>query len=282
MKGMILINKPSGYTSRDIVNIVSKKLSTKKIGHTGTLDPLATGVLVLCVGRYTKLVDLITTYDKEYIAEVILGLETDTLDIEGKVIQDIKVNDISREKIIEALNYFKGKYMQEVPKYSAVKIKGKKLYDYARNNIEIELPKREVNISEIELIDDICIVDNKINFKFKTTVSKGTYIRSLIRDIGKYLGICATMKSLVRTRQGNFKLEDCNELDDEYKILNIDNVLDFPIIEINDENLKKQILNGAKIDNIYNSEIVMFKIGNEIVGIYKLDNNKLKAYKMLV
>lgn len=280
MNGIILINKPTGYTSRDIVNIVGKKLSTKKIGHTGTLDPLAAGVLVLCVGKYTKLVDLITSYDKEYIAEVILGLETDTLDIEGNIINDIDVNGIDKDKIIETLNHFKGTYLQEVPKYSAVKINGKKMYEYARNNIEIELPKREVTIKEIELIDDMKLENNKIVFKIKTCVSKGTYIRSLIRDIGAYLNVPATMKSLIRTKQGEFKLEECNELNGEYKILDIKDVLDLPTIEVTNEKLRKQILNGAKIDNIYNYEMVMFKINDEIVGIYKKDNNKLKAYKM--
>ncbi|MBQ7140944.1 MAG: tRNA pseudouridine(55) synthase TruB [Bacilli bacterium] len=282
MNGIILINKPTGYTSRDIVNIVGKRLSTKKIGHTGTLDPLATGVLVLCVGKYTKLVDLITSYDKEYIAEVILGLETDTLDIEGNIIKEVNVNNIEKNIIIEALNHFKGKYLQEVPAYSAVKINGKKLYEYARNNIEIQLPKREVIIKEIELIDNITFEKNKLIFKFKTSVSKGTYIRSLIRDIGEYLKVPATMKNLTRTRQGNFKLEDCNELENEYKILSIEEVINLPIIDVVDEKLKKQILNGAKIDNIYNKEMIMFKINNEIVGIYHNDNDILKPYKMLI
>ena len=137
MDGILIINKPLGYTSRDIVNIVSKELGTKKVGHTGTLDPMASGVLVLCVGKALKLCEMLTNHDKEYIAGITLGIETDTLDMEGNVLST-KIVDIEQNKIIETVNSFKGSYMQEVPKYSAVKVKGKKLYEYARKNITIK------------------------------------------------------------------------------------------------------------------------------------------------
>ena len=177
--GLIIVNKEKGYTSRDIVNIVGKVLDTKKIGHTGTLDPLATGVLVLGFNNATKIFELLFSDDKEYIAEVVMGYETDTLDIEGKVLKEDLNFNITEDNINDVLGSFKGTYMQEVPIYSAVKINGKKLYDYARNGEKVELPKREVCIKSIELLE----FTNK-SFTFKCTVSKGTYIRSLIREVG--------------------------------------------------------------------------------------------------
>ena len=154
MNGILIIDKPKGITSRDVVNNVIKIFNTKKVGHTGTLDPLATGVLVVCVGKATKLVSELTSTDKEYIASVTLGIKTDTLDSMGSVLfseDAIK----AKEEIINVLNSFIGSYEQEVPIYSAVKINGKKLYEYAREGIDIELPKRKVEIKEIELLDDI-------------------------------------------------------------------------------------------------------------------------------
>ena len=285
MNGIILIDKPKNYTSRDIVNIMGKKLHTKKIGHTGTLDPIATGVLVLCVGKYTKLVDILTSYNKEYIATVILGIETDTLDITGTILKEEKCS-ISIDKIKTALEHFEGKYIQEVPKYSAVKINGKKLYEYARNNEDVVLPKREVEIKNIELIDKPIYESEKTIFKFKTTVSKGTYIRSLIKDIGAFLGVKATMKELRRTRQGNFSIDECNKIDDiNYKVLNIEEIVDYPIINIKNDKLKNQVLNGALIENIYENDIVMFKLDNNVVALYKIydkDKSLLKPYKMLL
>ncbi|NLM63337.1 MAG: tRNA pseudouridine(55) synthase TruB, partial [Mollicutes bacterium] len=201
MDGIILINKKKGVTSRDVVNIISQKLNIKKVGHTGTLDPLATGVLVICIGKATKIVELMTNEDKEYIAEVTLGIKTDTLDITGNVIEE-EICFKTKEEIIEALNIMKGEYEQEVPIYSAVKIKGKKLYEYARNKEKVELPKRLVNIKEINLIGDIKYVDSKVIFSFKCKVSKGTYIRSLIDDIAKKLNTIGVMSNLTRIKQG--------------------------------------------------------------------------------
>ena len=285
MNGIILIDKPKNYTSRDVVNIIGKKLHTKKIGHTGTLDPIATGVLVLCVGKYTKLVDMLTSYDKEYIATVILGIETDNLDITGNILEEEKCF-IDIDKIIMALKHFEGKYIQEVPKYSAVKINGKKLYEYARNNEDVVLPKREVEIKNIELVDKPIYESEKTIFKFKTTVSKGTYIRSLIKDIGSFLGVKATMKELRRTRQGNFSIDECNKIDDiNYKVLNIEEIVDYPIINIKNDKLKNQVLNGALIENIYENDIIMFKLDDNVVALYKIydkDKSLLKPYKMLL
>lgn len=283
MDGIILINKPKNVTSRDVVNKVGKILKTKKIGHTGTLDPIATGVLVLCVGKYTKLVDLITSYEKEYIATVIMGIKTDTLDVTGNILVRTDVS-IDENELKHVLDSFKGSYMQEVPIYSAVKINGKKLYEYARNNENVEIPKREVEIKNIELLNI-----NNNEFTFKVKVSKGTYIRSLINDIGEKLGIPMSMKELHRTMQGEFKIEDCNTIEDiennNYKVLDIKDIFNYPIIKINDESLEFQIKNGALIDNNCNSDIVMFELDDKVIAIYKVydkDTTKLKPYKMFL
>ena len=279
MDGIILINKPINYTSRDIVNIVSKKLNIKKVGHTGTLDPIATGVLVLCVGSATKLVELLTFTYKEYIAEVTLGIKTDTYDITGKVLETCNVK-IDKDTIINTLNKMIGYYDQEVPIYSAVKIDGKKLYEYARNGIDIELPKRNVHIKQLELISDIEYTNNKTIFKIKCLVSKGTYIRSLINDLATNLNTIGVMSSLTRTKQGNFNIEDCNNINDDYKIINIEEALSFiKKIEI-DDNLEFKVSNGVPITNTYNLEMVLFK-GKKTLAIYKNDNNILKMYKKI-
>ena len=276
MNGIILVNKEKNYTSRDVVNIVGKYLNTKKIGHTGTLDPIAEGVLVLVIGKCTKLTDYLTSEYKEYIAEFTLGYETDTLDNTGKIIKESNKN-VTNNEIEKIINSFKGIYNQEVPLYSAVKINGKKLYDYARNNEEVELPSRSVDIKEIEILNIGKVI------KIKCLVSKGTYIRSLIRDIGKSLGTYATMTSLVRTKSGDFSIENSYKLDDiknnNYKIINIEEVFkDYPKINIEDNELKK-ISNGNKLDNIYNSEYILFYYKNNLVCIYKeYEKSKIKPF----
>ena len=206
--GLLVVNKPKGMTSRDVVNKVCRKFNTKSVGHIGTLDPLAEGVLVCLIGKYTKLANILTNHDKEYIASFKLGILTDTLDITGNVLKEGK-KEFSKDEITSALNHFKGKYNQEVPIYSAVKVNGKKLFEYARNNIDVKLPSKIVNIYDIELID---IKDDIITIKCK--VSKGTYIRSLIRDIGAFLDTYATMTSLVRTTLGNFNIDEAYTLED--------------------------------------------------------------------
>lgn len=278
MDQLIVVNKPEGYTSRDVVNKLSKILNTKKIGHTGTLDPIATGVLVCLTGKYTKLVDLLTALDKEYVAEIKLGIKTDTGDITGNVI-DTSNKVILKNDILDVIKKFPKKYLQTVPKYSAVKIDGKKLYEYARENIDIELPKREVNIYNLELIsfnDDI--------IKIKTKVSKGTYIRSLIEDICDMLGTVGCMKSLVRTYQGVFGIDEAYTLEDiknnNYKSKNIHEFLDYPCINVEECNLKT-VLNGGKISNIYNiKDKVIMIYNNKDLAIYEVDGKTLKPYVM--
>lgn len=289
MNGIIVVNKEENYTSRDIVNIVSKALKTKKVGHTGTLDPMATGVLVICVEKATKLVEILMDHDKEYIAEVCLGVNTDTLDITGNILNEEDIN-ISKEDIVNVLDSYIKTYDQEVPVYSAVKVKGKKLYEYARNNKEVKLPKKKVTIHDIKLIGDVVYKDNKTYFKIKTRVSKGTYIRSLIRDIGKSLNTYGCMTSLIRTRVGDFSISDAISLDD-IKNNNI-KMMDTKLALTNykqvttDTKLENKIKNGSIIPNIYNEEEVLFldQNGNLLALYKKYDKNPdfLKPWKMLV
>lgn len=289
MDGIILINKDNGYTSRDVVNIIGKHLKTKKVGHTGTLDPLATGVLTICVGKATKIVELLTNHDKEYIAEITLGITSDTLDITGNITKEVNCYK-TEEEIKSVLSSMNGIYEQEVPIYSAVKIKGKKLYEYARNNEVVELPKRLVNINELSLISDIKYEDNKVKFKIKCLVSKGTYIRSLINDIATNLNTIGLMSSLTRTKLGDFNIEECVNIEEfinnKYELKSITEVLTYYKSITANKELEEELKNGKIIDNIYeSSEILFINENNEPIALYKTydkDNNKIKPWKMFI
>ena len=246
--GVIVVNKKSNMTSFDVVNEISRTLGIKKLGHTGTLDPLAEGVLIVTVGKATKIAELLTATYKEYQAGVVLGVETDTLDITGKITNSKIVPDnLPIEKVLKS---FKKTYLQEVPIYSAVKVKGKKLYEYARENKPVELPKKEVTIKEISLLET-----DRNTFIFKALVSKGCYIRSLIRDIGESLDTYATMTNLTRTKQGKYTLTDAYTLEDissgNFNLLKIEDVLDYPKI-VADEKLSFKIKSGQRLKNEYN------------------------------
>ncbi len=279
MNGIIVINKQENFTSRDVINILNKKFNTKKIGHTGTLDPIATGVLVVCIGKYTKLVDKITSYDKEYVATIKLGLKTDTYDITGNILETCENIYLDKNLVINTLNSFNGKMMQEVPKYSAVKINGKKLYEYARNNEEISLPKREIEIKEIELLS---YTNQEI--KFRTIVSKGTYIRSLINDICNKLNVIGTMSSLTRTRQGNFKISDAFSLkdidEDHYKILNVLDIFNYSKYLLNEDEYQK-VKNGREFRLPNNDSYLFMMYLDKVIAIYKLEKDIYKVYFML-
>ncbi len=286
MNGVFLVDKESGCTSRDVVNEIIKKVETKKVGHTGTLDPLATGVLVVCVGKATKLVDMLTCEYKEYEAEITLGLKTDTYDITGNVIKE-EIPNVSEEEIKKTLNNFIGEYDQEVPIYSAVKVNGKKLYEYARNNEEVILPRRKVAIDDLKLVSDIKKINNHIVFKIWTRVSKGTYIRALVNDIAVSLKTVGVMSSLRRTKLGNISIEKCKRLDDITlnSLVPVKELLrDYPFVYVNNI-LKKSILNGKIIDNIYSNDKVVFIDENDLVlaiyRVYDKDRSKMKPDIML-
>lgn len=208
MNGIINIYKEAGYTSFDVVAKMRGILKIKKMGHTGTLDPDATGVLPVCIGNGTKLVELFSDHEKEYIAELRLGVATDTQDLSGEILKTSPV-EVSCEEIREAVLSFVGEYMQLPPMYSAVKVNGKKLYELAREGKEVERKVRPVNFREIEILSmELPVV------KIRVVCSKGTYIRTLCNDIGEKLGCFGAMKSLVRTRVGMFKLEEAITLEE--------------------------------------------------------------------
>lgn len=283
MDGIILVNKEKGMTSRDVVNLVSRVCHTKKVGHTGTLDPMATGLLVICVGRATKLVEVLTSHQKEYIASMMFGMKTDTKDITGTVLEQ-RISHVTKEQIEIVLHDMTTTYQQEVPIYSAVKIHGKKLYEYARNGEQIELPKREVTIEQLKMID---WQDQKQELTFLTQVSKGTYIRSLVEDIATHLDTIGTMTALTRTKVGNFSLEQANTIteikNNQFKVYTIYEVLKsmYETRQIVGE-LEKKVLNGAKIDNSEDLDIVFFiNEKKEPLALYRREGNLLKCYKML-
>ena len=275
--GVIVINKKSGPTSFDIVNDVSHIFGIKKVGHTGTLDPLAEGILIIAIGKATKIVELLTSKDKEYIAEVKLGFCTDSYDTDGFILNKCSIPD--NLDISNVLNSFKKTYMQEVPIYSAVKVNGKKLYEYARSGKSVTLPKKEVTIKDIELISK-----NSSSFTFRTLVTKGCYIRSLIQDISKELGVYATMSRLIRTKQGVVSIDKSNTINDllnnNYKILSIEECLDYPIVIIDNDD-KFKVSNGVRLENKWNiKDRVIFKdSNNKLLGIYEVRDNMLVTWK---
>lgn len=283
MDGILLINKPKDFTSRDVVNKLSGILRTKKIGHTGTLDPIATGVLVVCVGNTTKLCEILTSEYKEYIGTIKLGVRTDTLDVTGNVVEEKEFN-VNEDKIRDVLNSFLGRSIQTTPIYSAVKVNGKKLYEYARNGESVELPKREIDIKDIELISY-----NKDEIVFRAMVSKGTYIRALIDDICIKLGTVGTMSDLVRTKQGKFDISESYTLEDvengNYKVLTKEDVLsDIESVYI-DEKLFEKIKNGSIIERTFKGHIANLVYNDKIVAIYKTyvkDERLAKPFKMFI
>lgn len=277
MNGVIVVNKSKGITSRDVVNKLVKVFGTKSIGHIGTLDPMAMGVLVCLIGKYTKLGSIMVNHDKEYIATFKLNVLTDTLDIEGKVLKtDNKI--ISLEDMNGAIEHFNGlTYMQEVPIYSAVKVNGKKLYDYARSNEDVILPKKEVTIYKLELVS----FEDEVKIKCK--VSKGTYIRALIRDICAYLGTYGIMTDLVRTKLGDYDISDAYSLDEisngKYKLYRLEDIFDLDVRYINDDN-HKQIYNGNIVKD-KNSNYILYKDGDKAVAFYtRINEEELKPLIM--
>lgn len=218
--GLLIFDKDKGITSHDLVYKVRKKLGIKKVGHTGTLDPMATGVLVISIGKATKTSDYILSSNKEYEARIKLGLLTDSFDITGEILKEEKV-DISEEEIKNILKKFTGKISQKPPIYSALKVNGKKLYEYAREGKEVEIKNREVEIFSNTLLD----FNGKDEFLIRTSVSKGTYIRSLAKDIGEALGSYGTLTELIRVRTGNFKIEDAVKVSD-FENMSLDEIKD--------------------------------------------------------
>ncbi|MFU0823877.1 tRNA pseudouridine(55) synthase TruB [Clostridium sp.] len=247
MDGVLNIYKPVGMTSFDVVKAVRKLTKIKKVGHTGTLDPLASGVLPICIGKATKIVNYIMNDFKIYECKLKLGITTDTYDREGKIITTDEVT-ISEEDIISSINSFKGNILQVPPMYSAIKVNGKKLYELARNGIEIQRNARPITIYDIDILG---ISIPYVSFRVKC--SKGTYIRSLCYDIGKKLGCGAAMWSLERIQSGKFNkenalfLEDLKETNLNEHIIPIDMVLNnYDKVKVN-SNVEKLLRNGVRV-----------------------------------
>ncbi len=288
LNGIIVINKPKNYTSHDVVAKVKKLLNIKKVGHTGTLDPNATGVLPLLLNSGTKLSKYLIEHDKEYEVTLKLGIRTDTLDGEGKVLEKKEVDRkiLENTKQIEkVLNSFTGKQTQVPPMYSAIKVKGKKLYEYARKGENVEVQPRQIEIYNIELQKvDI----KKQEIEFKVQCSKGTYIRTLCEDIATKLGTIGYMKELNRTKVGKFGLEEAitiekleeyieNKKYEDLNIITMEELLkEKEKIVLNEKNLE-MFLNGVKIK--IENKTGIYRIYNEnkqFIGTGVVQENKLK------
>lgn len=281
--GILNVDKPQGITSHDVVNIIRKIFKDTKVGHTGTLDPLATGVLPICIGKATKLSGELLSKDKEYSVKMLLGIETDTYDITGKI---VFANPVNNDEIYikERIKRFIGKQMQIPPKYSAIKVNGKKAYDYARNNEEIELVPREIEIFDIDNID---VNLKKKEVTFDVSCTKGTYIRSLVHDIGIKIGCGATMVELRRTKTGNFDIDDSIKLYDflklgfldmQDKIISIEDLYkDSKKVNLNEDEYER-FLNGIKINFEAPSGVVRVYQELRYKGIGKVENNLLSRF----
>jgi len=269
MNGILNINKPSGMTSHDVVALLRRLLDEKKAGHTGTLDPDATGVLVICLGKATRIIQFLEDDEKGYSGTIILGIATDTLDAKGKIIRAISSYDIEPESIIQAFNSFIGEIDQIPPMVSAIKVHGKRLYKIARQGETIERKARKVNIYNLEINgiykEAVSFINSPGLFTkvdFSVTCSRGTYVRTLASDIGDSLGTGACLSGLVRTKSGMFKLEDSisldrvkeNALNANHALQSIDESLSYlPRVVISDS-AAKRFSNGNSIDE---SEIIM-------------------------
>lgn len=262
MQGILIINKPKDFTSQDVVSKVKKILNIKKAGHTGTLDPMATGVLPILLGEYTKLSKYLIEHDKTYVAKIKLGEKKDTGDSEGKTIKSLEVKKecLDEKNVSNVLKHFLGKQKQTPPMHSAIKVNGKKLYEYAREGKTIEIPEREIEVYNINLIN----IDKENNeIEFEVSCSKGTYIRVLCENIAEKLETCGYMKLLVRTRVDKFYIEDSITFEDlekngaEKYLINMEKVFkEFPKIDLN-KRKKELFLNGVMLtfnqkDGIYN------------------------------
>ena len=278
MQGILVVNKRQGITSHDCIYILRDLLGIKKIGHTGTLDPMATGVLPMTIGKATRVSSFIQNSEKEYIATIEFGIETDTEDITGNIIE--RSDKIPTEKeVLDILPKFTGRIEQIPPMYSAVRVDGRKLYKIAREGRVVDRPKREINVSSLELLDSN-------PFTLKINCSSGTYVRTLISDIGKELGTFATMTSLIRTKVGPFSVENAIKIDDLESMTKeeIEEKLyptDFALRNIPKYNVPKsffeRLINGVKFyDNRMNDGKYSIYCRDEFIGIGEFVDGRLK------
>ncbi|MBQ9158217.1 MAG: tRNA pseudouridine(55) synthase TruB [Erysipelotrichaceae bacterium] len=279
MAEVLYVNKPSGISSFDVCFKLRKVLHTKKIGHTGTLDPNATGVMIVLFDKSTKANQFLVTDQKEYETRVLLGIETDTLDIDGNVIGEYKYEVPAENTLKEALNAFKGRSVQEVPITSAVSVDGKRLYQYQKEGKEVELPKREIEVFSVELLN---IYED--GFSFVSRVSSGTYIRALVRDILASLKLHGTVLSLKRTAVDDVRIEDCDEFNDilegNYHLHDLYDLLSkrYEVFEDFDE---MDVLNGKKLLIESDQPRLLMAKNHEVLAIYEKDGDLYRSLRGL-
>ncbi len=293
MNGVLPLWKPKGLTSHDCVFKLRKLLKTKKIGHTGTLDPDVEGVLPICIGDSTKVIPYLSDLHKIYVAEVKLGSITETEDASGRVIKTKEVTQFpTKEEIEFALDHFKGEIVQVPPMYSAVRVKGKRLYEYARENLEVERPKRRVRIHDIKLD---AVDQEKESFKITVDCSKGTYIRTLCVDIGKQLNELAHMSKLERIESDSIKKNETFTFDEINENLDTDSIekLILPTKDVLkhlpsyqvDEKMKQLVLYGQKFTlkkmEMYSDKPFKMMYQDEFLAIYSKSPNKSDEYRAL-
>jgi len=280
MNGIILIDKPKDYTSHDVVAVIKKK-SHEKVGHTGTLDPNATGVLPLLIGKATGISKYLINHDKTYIATLKLGIKTDTADGEGKVLEEKEVPDLQIEDIQKALDKLMGKQEQVPPMYSAIKVNGKKLYEYARQGKEIEVKARTIEIYDTKLIE---YKKEDAEVVFEISCSKGTYIRTVCEKVAENLNTFGYMKELRRTRVGEFDIQNTVNIEDiksnpellEKNIITIEKFFESKEqIELNNKELEL-FLNGVKLSKDKENNIYRIYNNNQFIGLGLVEDNKLK------
>ncbi len=279
MDGFIILDKPKGITSFSCCNRIRKKLNLNKTGHNGTLDPNATGLMVIACDKATKLIKLINEHDKEYIATIKFGLISDTLDMDGNVSEG-KYNSFSKEELINSINKLKKEEYQIPPLTSSIKIDGKKLYEYQRNNIDIEVKPRNVKLYDYEIVSPLREFNGHQEIDVKVNVSKGYYVRALARDLGKLLGGCAILHELRRTKMDNYDVKDAIKLDDvtENDVVKITDFLKYPKVEVLDY-MKKLVLNGVELDERQTNLNGVFYVTNncDIIALYEeISKNKYK------
>lgn len=292
VNGIIVVNKPQNWTSHDCVAVMRKVTGIKRIGHTGTLDPMATGVLPICIGTATRIMEYMDLDWKTYRASLKLGIITDTEDIWGEVLEEKTTENITEKDIIKVINEFRGEIEQIPPKYSALKVNGKKLYEYARAGQEVKIKSRKIIIKDI-IINSI---DGNL-VDFTVTCSKGTYIRTICSDIGKKLVCGATMVSLVRTESGIFRIEDALDIENIKEMSKEEvfkNLIDtdvplvhFGKIKLNNKKAK-DFVNGKKlkrfefeiVDDSNHQEMYNIYYDNEFLGVAKIEDELLKSHKV--
>ncbi|BDR60622.1 tRNA pseudouridine synthase B [Lactobacillus xylocopicola] len=293
MNGILVIDKDKGMTSSDVVCQLRKILHTKKIGHAGTLDPDVTGVLPIAVGQATKLIELMHTKGKEYEGTGILGFATDSYDVSGTVLNEKKITSaVSADELKKAMQKFVGTIEQVPPIYSAVRVKGKHLYEYARAGIEVERPRRQVTVSAYDLVGAPTFDEQRgqVTFNFKIACSKGTYVRSLVNDLGTALGVPAVMKSLRRTASSGFDLSQAVKLDfiaanpaqapDFLQPLDLF-FKDYQQVELSASQWLK-VNNGAAITLKTNAKKVVLRYNGRVKAIYQKDDYNYRPELMLL